>query len=130
MHNSKKNCRDSVVKNEYLEKLKKAVSLFLKDEDVKVVLFGSRARGDVETTSDIDLGIIPGKKFDRRKLILFREVFSVGAVNEEETMKLLEMIDDGNMTSHTYKEEVAKIIYGRLKEYSDLMGNIIKRFHS
>lgn len=73
MHKSKKTRSDSVVKNKYLEKLKKVVSLFLKDEDVKVVLFGSRARGDAELTSDIDLGIIPGKTFDRGKLILLRE---------------------------------------------------------
>lgn len=58
----------------------------------------------------------------------FREVFTVGIMKEEETIKFLEMTDDRNMTSHTYKEEVAQIIYGKLKEYSKLMEDIIGRF--
>ncbi len=56
-----------------IENLKKVILSFLKDEDVKVVLFGSRARGDFINTSDVDVGIITGKRFDRRKLILLRE---------------------------------------------------------
>jgi nucleotidyltransferase substrate binding protein (TIGR01987 family) len=56
----------------------------------------------------------------------FREVFTVGLIKEDETIKLLEMTDDRNMTSHTYKEEVAQIIYGKLEEYSRLMENIIR----
>lgn len=58
----------------------------------------------------------------------FREVFTVGMINEDETIKLLEMTDDRNMTSHTYKEEVAQIIYGKLQEYSRLMEDITARF--
>ncbi len=58
----------------------------------------------------------------------FREVFTVGMINEDETIKLLEMTDDRNMTSHTYKEEVAQIIYGKLKEYSRLMEDVMRRF--
>ena len=38
------------------------------------------------------------------------------------------MTDDRNMTSHTYKEEVAQIIYGKLKEYSKLMEDVKGRF--
>lgn len=48
-----------------LEKLKEAFLRTLKDEDVKVVLFGSRARGDFVNTSDVDVGIIPGKGVER-----------------------------------------------------------------
>lgn len=58
----------------------------------------------------------------------FREVFTIGIIKEDETIKLLEMTDDRNMTSHTYKEEVAQIIYGKLKEYSELIEDIIRRF--
>ncbi|MFQ5965793.1 MAG: HI0074 family nucleotidyltransferase substrate-binding subunit [Candidatus Scalinduaceae bacterium] len=58
----------------------------------------------------------------------FREVFTVGMINEDETIKLLEMTDNRNMTSHTYKEEVAQIIYGKLEEYSRLMEDVIGRF--
>ena len=56
-----------------LEKLKEIILKFLKDEDVKVVLFGSRARGEFLNTSDVDVGIIVGKGADRKKLILLRE---------------------------------------------------------
>jgi hypothetical protein len=49
-------------------------------------------------------------------------------IKEDETIKFLEMTDDRNMTSHTYKEEVAQIIYGKLNEYSKLMEDAIGRF--
>ena len=51
----------------------------------------------------------------------FRETFSVGLIREEDTVLFLQMTDDRNMTSHTYKEEVARLIYGKLKGYSVLM---------
>ena len=57
----------------------------------------------------------------------FRELFSVGTITEDETVRILEMTDDRNMTSHTYKEKVAQIIYGKLQEYSNLMAEITKR---
>ena len=60
----------------------------------------------------------------------FRELFSVGVITEEETIRLLEMTDDRNMTSHTYKEKVAQIIYGKLKEYSKLMEEVIGRLQT
>lgn len=56
-----------------IEKLKEVFLRFLKNEDVKVVLFGSRARGEFVNTSDVDVGIIMGKGADRKKLILLRE---------------------------------------------------------
>lgn len=57
----------------------------------------------------------------------FRELFSVGVITEDETVRILEMTDDRNMTSHTYKEKVAQIIYGKLQEYSNLTAEITKR---
>ena len=56
-----------------LEKLKEAILTFLEDENVRVVLFGSGARGDFASTSDVDVGIIPRDGFDRKKLTLLRE---------------------------------------------------------
>ncbi|NOZ68454.1 MAG: DUF86 domain-containing protein [Deferribacteres bacterium] len=58
----------------------------------------------------------------------FREVFTLGIINEDETVKLLEMTDDRNMTSHTYKEKVAEIIFEKLKTYAPLIEDIIGRF--
>jgi nucleotidyltransferase substrate binding protein (TIGR01987 family) len=54
----------------------------------------------------------------------FRELFAVGVISEDKTVKILEMTDDRNMTSHTYKEKVAQIIYERLQEYGNLMADI------
>lgn len=57
----------------------------------------------------------------------FRETFSAGMITEEEAVRFLQMTDDRNMTSHTYKEEVARMIYGKLKEYSALMDRLIQQ---
>lgn len=55
----------------------------------------------------------------------FREAFSVGLLNEEETILSLEMTDDRNVTSHTYKEEVAEMLYKKIGKYFKLMENLI-----
>jgi hypothetical protein len=60
-------------KDKYLLKLKELVLDFLKDEKVKVILFGSRARGDNVGFSDVDIGIIPYGDFDDIRLTLLRE---------------------------------------------------------
>ncbi len=58
----------------------------------------------------------------------FRELFSIGElVIEEETTKLLEMVDDRNLTSHTYKEEVAQILYKKVKDYHNLMEKAVSK---
>ena len=46
-----------------------------------------------------------------------REFFSAGYLKEEETILLLKMIDDRNLTSHTYREEVAERLFSRLEDY-------------
>ncbi len=87
---------------EFLEKLKEVFLSFLKDEDVKVILFGSRARGDFVNTSDIDIGIIAGKNFDKRKLILLREY-----IEELNIPYKVEIIDLSNV-SEKFKEIALK----------------------
>ncbi|MFH1772473.1 MAG: HI0074 family nucleotidyltransferase substrate-binding subunit [Candidatus Omnitrophota bacterium] len=57
----------------------------------------------------------------------FREMLSLGNLCEEDTVKCLEMTDMRNDTSHTYKEEVAQIIYGSLKKYVVLMSKILDK---
>lgn len=59
--------------NEFVERLKECVLESLKGEDLKIILFGSRARKDNMACSDMDIGIIPKGEFDRRKLVLLRE---------------------------------------------------------
>jgi nucleotidyltransferase substrate binding protein (TIGR01987 family) len=55
----------------------------------------------------------------------FREIFSLGICSEEETVQLQEMADKRNETSHTYKEEVANLIYEKINEYFLLMRKLL-----
>ena len=57
----------------------------------------------------------------------FREAKSVGLVDEDETVRALEMVDDRNLTSHTYHEDVAQRIYEKLPAYVTLMEKLLKQ---
>jgi nucleotidyltransferase substrate binding protein (TIGR01987 family) len=57
----------------------------------------------------------------------FRELFSVGRLSEAETLRLLEMTDDRNLTSHTYKEEVSQMIFDRLPLYARALQHLFGR---
>jgi hypothetical protein len=56
-----------------LELLKDMIKDVFKGEDVMVILFGSRARGDYLETSDMDIGILPRGEMNKSKIVLFRE---------------------------------------------------------
>lgn len=58
----------------------------------------------------------------------FREIFALGFLSEEETVKYLEMTDRRNDTVHTYKEEVAEMIYNKVGEYFLLMEQLLNKF--
>ena len=55
-----------------IRNLKSLVIELFKEENVILIFFGSRARGDHSRVSDIDIGI-PDKSLDRKKLILLKE---------------------------------------------------------
>jgi nucleotidyltransferase substrate binding protein (TIGR01987 family) len=57
----------------------------------------------------------------------FREAFSVGLLNEEETVLFIQMTDDRNLTSYTYDEEIAENLYKKVKNYYTLLKSLIKR---
>ena len=57
----------------------------------------------------------------------FREFFLLEMITEEETVKFLEMTDDRNMTSHTYKEEVSKVLYGKMLGHYILMEKLMEK---
>jgi nucleotidyltransferase substrate binding protein (TIGR01987 family) len=58
----------------------------------------------------------------------FRALFSTGLLTEDETNKCLEMTDRRNDTSHTYKEAVAQIIFGRINEsYVVLIKDVLSK---
>ncbi|MFH1191353.1 MAG: nucleotidyltransferase domain-containing protein [Candidatus Omnitrophota bacterium] len=60
-------------KNKYLEELKNLALEILKDEKVKIILFGSRARGDNNIISDVDIGLVPYGQLAKNKVIILKE---------------------------------------------------------
>ncbi len=56
----------------------------------------------------------------------FREAFKTGLLNEQDTLKLLEMTDDTNLTTHTYIETLADRIYKKIPDYYALMYKVIQ----
>ena len=65
---------------------------------------------------------------------VLRACRQVGILSDEETSLGLEMVDDRNLTSHTYNEGLAVSIYDRLDEYVRLLTlwleRIEKRFEN
>jgi nucleotidyltransferase substrate binding protein (TIGR01987 family) len=57
----------------------------------------------------------------------FREAKKVKLMDDDATNLALEMIDDRNLTSHTYHEEVAEMLYKHLPKYALLMKNILSK---
>lgn len=50
-----------------------------------------------------------------------RACFQVGILNNVASKSVLSMIDDRNLTVHTYNESLAVAIYSRLESYARLM---------
>ena len=90
--------------NKYLLQLKDLVLDILKNEKVKIFLFGSRARGDNFTASDVDIGYIPKDNFDERKIILLKDKI------ENSTIPYKVEILNFNDVSEEFKQEALKDI--------------------
>ena len=60
-----------------------------------------------------------------------REVIRTGLktnlYSEEISKELLQMLDDRNLTSHTYVEKLAESIAGRIPSYSTVMQNVMNQ---
>ena len=91
--------------NKYLNIIKKVVLDICGGADVKVVLFGSRARRDNNLYSDVDIGIIPGRNFDRKKLILLRE-----RIEELNVPYKVELVDFSEVSGAFKKEALKKVL--------------------
>jgi nucleotidyltransferase substrate binding protein (TIGR01987 family) len=52
---------------------------------------------------------------------VLRESRNIGLLSDEQTALGLQMVDDRNLTSHTYHEGLAQRIYERLEAYTELM---------
>ncbi len=57
----------------------------------------------------------------------FRQALAVGLVSKEECETGLAMVNDRNLTSHTYMESVSKLIYSRVRGYAELMKILLER---
>lgn len=85
-----------------MAELKKVVIAQLKNENVKIMLFGSRARGNNYPYSDVDIGILPSGKFDERKLTLLRE--TIEKLNFPYKIEIVNLSE----ISEAFKTEVQK----------------------
>ena len=90
------------MQNKYIEKLKKAARAVFVDENVKIILFGSRARNDNHSTSDVDVGLIPRERLDKKKVLLLEE--------EVERMNLPYKVEivDFSKVARDFSEEAIK----------------------
>jgi nucleotidyltransferase substrate binding protein (TIGR01987 family) len=52
---------------------------------------------------------------------VIRSCREVGMLTQEQTITALEMVDDRNLTVHTYNEKLAVEIYSRLRTYQDIL---------
>lgn len=58
---------------------------------------------------------------------VIRACFSVGILKEEETERALKMVNDRNLTVHTYDEDLADEIFDKLPQYCDLLAHWFDR---
>jgi predicted nucleotidyltransferase len=85
-----------------LEKVKSLVIDYLKDEDATIILFGSRARGDFNKFSDIDIGLIPYGHIDRNKIILLKD--SLENMNIPYTVEIIDL----SKVSDAFRQQALK----------------------
>ena len=58
---------------------------------------------------------------------VIRACFDMSFLNEDETKQFLDMINDRNLTTHTYDEETAQAIYDNLNAYYKLLDLLINK---
>jgi nucleotidyltransferase substrate binding protein (TIGR01987 family) len=61
---------------------------------------------------------------------VIRKCREVGLLNEAEAIHALEMVDDRNLTSHTYNDRLAQEIYLRIKRHFPLLNQWLERMES
>jgi len=54
---------------------------------------------------------------------VIRGFLQIGIFTEDQTALALDMVDDRNLTSHAYNEDLAEQIYDQTGDYADLMAN-------
>lgn len=62
--------------------------------------------------------------------LAFKAAFQVGWIKENEQEEWVLMLEDRNLTSHTYKEDLAKEILGRIqKKHLSSLKSLFTRMH-
>jgi len=59
-----------------------------------------------------------------------RSCHEVGLLSDDDATRALEMVDDRNLTVHTYNEQLAQQIYDRLSRYAALMTQWLGRMEA
>lgn len=91
--------------NGYIIMVKEAVLSALSGENVKVVVFGSRARNDCRVNSDIDIGIIPSGGMDLNKLALLR-----AKIEEMNVPYKVEIVNFAEVSEDFRKEALKEVV--------------------
>ena len=91
-----------VTKNKYIEKVRQLILDSLRNEPIKVILYGSRARGDNSVGSDVDIGLLSKGSIDRLLLSNLREML------EDSTIPYKVEIIDLSQVSDSFKNEIMK----------------------
>ena len=58
---------------------------------------------------------------------VIRSCREIGILSDDETVLALKMVDDRNLTVHTYNEEIARQIYHHLHQYYQLLVDWLQR---
>jgi predicted nucleotidyltransferase len=90
------------MENKYLDELKMLLQNLAKNRNVGIYLFGSRARGDYNESSDVDIGIIPDDAVDDIEISSWRE--KIENTNIPYHVEIINL----NEVSNDFKEEVMK----------------------
>lgn len=93
------------IRNIYLTKLKDLTISILSNEQVKVVLFGSRARQDNHYASDVDIGIIPYGKINRKKITKLKE-----KIDDLNIPYKVEVVDFSEVSESFKKEALKEVV--------------------
>lgn len=58
---------------------------------------------------------------------VFQECLSLGLATENETEELIDLIEDRNLTTHVYDEELANRVANEIQKHHDAIAAIIKK---
>ncbi len=61
---------------------------------------------------------------------VIRSCFTLDLLNKDQTQTCLRMIDDRNLTVHTYDEELAEKIFSKIKEYAKIMHILLTKIEN